>query len=153
MKARSVRAGIGGWLALLIFWMVILRPIAGIYLMAQMRAAGEADPEMLARSTWLMNPSFFWIVFLAVAALSIYGGLRLVFDRTPAAVRTAIWVLWTVSVIAAASLLIAQGYMEGDVGAADVVRTLGINVGVAAIWTLYLRRSKRVRATYFGGIG
>lgn len=148
MKTRRNLAGIGGWLALLIFWLVVLRPLAGVYLLIQMRAATEADPSIIARSTWLVNTSFFWIIFLAVAALSIYGGLRLFWDRTPPAVTTAIWILWSTSLIAASALLIAQAYLAGGVGAGDIAYTLGVNIAVAAAWTLYLKRSRRVQRTY-----
>jgi hypothetical protein len=135
-------------LALLIFWLVVLRPLAGVYLLIQMQAATEADPATIARSTWLINTSFFWINFLAVAALSIYAGLRLVWDRTTTAVTTAIWVLWITSLIAASALLIAQAYLQGGVGAGDIAYTLGVNIAVAAAWTLYLKRSRRVQRTY-----
>ena len=149
MSPRAESAGIGGWLALLIVWMVVLRPVAGVYMLSMLQAHSIADPTSLENSTWLINTSTFWIVFLIVAALSIYGGLRLWRDRSPAAVRTAIIILWIYSPIAAVDLLIARALLEGRVPWSNAVTTIGINLATAAVWTAYLMRSRRVRNTYF----
>ncbi len=146
---RADPAGIGGWLALLIVWMVVLRPVAGVYMLSMMQANSLANPAILANSTWLINTSTFWIIFLIVAALSIYAGLRLWRDRSPAAVRTAIVILWIYSPIAAADLLIARAFLEGRVPWPNAALTIAINLVIAAVWTAYLMRSRRVRNTYF----
>jgi hypothetical protein len=149
MSTRAEPAGIGGWLALLIVWMVVLRPVAGVYMLSMMQAGSLANPAMLENSTWLINTSTFWIIFLFVAALSIYVGLRLWRDRSPAAVRTAIIVLWIYSPVAAADLLIARAFLEGSVPWPNAVMTIATNLAIAAVWTVYLKRSRRVRNTYF----
>ena len=149
MSTRVEPAGIGGWLALLIVWMVVLRPVAGVYMLNQLQADSLANPIILENSSWLINTSTFWIIFLFVAALSIYGGLRLLRDRSPAAVRTAIIVLWIYSPIAAADLLIAREFLEGQVLWPNAAFTIGTNLAIAAIWTAYLMRSRRIRNTYF----
>jgi hypothetical protein len=149
MSTRAEPAGIGGWLALLVFWMVVLRPVAGVYMLNQLQAGSLADPVIIENSSLLINTSTFWIIFLFVAALSIYGGLRLWRDRSPAAVTTAIVVLWIYSPVAAADLLIARQFLEGRVTWPNVVTTVTINIAIAAIWTVYLKRSQRVRNTYF----
>jgi hypothetical protein len=149
MSTRAEPAGIGGWLALLIVWMVVFRPVAGVYMLSMMQAASFANPVALENSTWLINTSTFWIVFLVVAALSIYGGLRLWRDRSPAAVRSAIIILWIYSPVAAADLLIARAFLEGRVPWPNALMTIGINLTIAAVWTVYLKRSRRVRNTYF----
>jgi hypothetical protein len=140
---------IGGWLGLLILWMVVLRPLAGTILWQQMHASSLADPTAVARGTWLVNTSIFWLVFLTVAALSIYGGLRLWRDRTAGSVWAAIVVLWITTPIAAGAILISQAYLTEDVTLAGAAGRLLANVAIAAAWTLYLLRSRRVRDVYF----
>lgn len=142
------KAGVGGWLAFLIAWMVVFRPLAGAILLNQMHVAGAQDSKIVENSTWLINTSFFWLVFLIVAALSIYGGLRLWRDRTYASVQAAIWILWVTTPIAAAALLISEAYLQGTVTFTDALERILLNVVVAAAWTLYLIRSRRVALTY-----
>ena len=149
MSTRAERTGIGGWLALLIVWMVFFRPVAGVYMLSMLQAHSLADPTALESNGWLVDTSTFWIIFLIVAALSIYGGLRLWRDRSPAAVRTAIIVLWIYSPIAAVDLLIARAFLEGRVPWPNAALTIAINLAIAAVWTVYLMRSQRVRNTYF----
>jgi hypothetical protein len=149
VRARIEPVAIGGWLALLIVWMVVLRPVAGVYMLSMMQRDSLANPRILENSSWLVNTSTFWIIFLIVAALSIYGGLRLWRDRSPASVRTAIVILWIYSPIAAADLLIARAFLEGRVAWPNAVLTIGINLAIAGMWTVYLLRSRRVRKTYF----
>lgn len=146
--SANEREGIGGWLALLILWMVVLRPLAGIVLWQEMHAANAEDPEAVARSSLLVSTTFFWIVFLCLAALNIYGGVRLWRDRSFAAVRCAIAILWIAAPIAIGALIIAQAYLTNGVTLADAATRLGTNVAAAAAWTAYLLRSKRVRNTY-----
>lgn len=145
---RRNPSGIGGWLALLILWMVVLRPVGGLQLWRQMHAAASSNPSVVAESTWLVNTSIFWFIFLGVAALSIHGGLRLWRDRTSSAVRSAIVILWITSPVATAALLIAESYLGGDTTIYGAASTLAINIAVAAAWTAYLKQSRRVKSTY-----
>ena len=153
MGTRAEPVGFGGWLALLVVWMIVFRPVAGVYMLSMMRDDSLANPNILENSSWLINTSTFWIIFLAVAALSIYGGLRLWRDRSPAAVRTAIIILWIYSPVAAADLLIARSFLEGRVPWPNAVMTIVINLAIAAVWTAYLMRSRRVRNTYVQRLG
>lgn len=148
MGTRAEPVGIGGWLALLIVWMVVFRPVAGVYMLTQLQANSLANPVILDNSNWLINTSTFWIVFLVVVSLSIYAGLRLWRDRSPAAVRTAIAVLWIYAPVATVDLLIARAFLEGRVTWANAVVQIVINLAIAAAWTAYLKRSRRVRNTY-----
>ncbi len=149
-KALTTRdlTGVGGWLAFLIIWMVVLRPLAGLFMWQQMHAAHGTDSSLVPNHSWLVNTSIFWLVFLPVAALSIYGGSKLWRERTPDAVNTAIAILWLTSPVASVALLISQQYLEGNVTLTDAISTLTVNVAVAALWTCYLKFSRRVRSTY-----
>ena len=149
MSARAEPVGFGGWLALLVVWMVVFRPVAGVYMLSQMQADSLAHPSGIENTNWLINTSTFWIIFLFVAALSIYAGLRLWRDRSPASVKTAIVILWIYSPVAAADLLIVRAFLEGGVGWPNAVITIVMNLAIAAGWTAYLKLSRRVRNTYF----
>ncbi len=142
-------AGVGGWLAFLIVWMVVLRPLAGIILLNQMQTESLENPAILENGNRLVNPSTFWIIFLIAAALSVYAGLRLWREHSPGAVKVAIVTLWIYSTAAAADLLIARAYLEGVVSWANVATTAASNLAIAMVWTLYLLRSRRVRNTYY----
>ena len=149
IHAQAEPTGIGGWLVLLIIWMVVLRPVAGVILLNQLRTASAENPAVLENSSWLINPSTFWVIFLMLAALSVYGGLRLLADRSPATVKTVIAILWIYSLVAAVDLLIARAFLEGRVTLLNVATTAASNIAIATVWTLYLLRSRRVRNTYF----
>lgn len=151
MSTRAEPAGIGGWLALLIVWMVVFRPVAGVYMLNQLQTNSLANPAILDNSSWLINTSTFWIVFLIVVSLSIYAGLRLWRDRSRAAVRTAIAVLWIYSPVATVDLLIARAFLEGRVTWANAAVQIVLNLAIAGAWTAYLLRSRRVRNTYGQG--
>ena len=133
---------------MLIAWMVLLRPLSGAALLIQMHMAAAQDFTIIQNSTWLINTSIFWLIFLVVAALSIYGGVRLWRDRSDASVRAAIWILWITTPIAAVALLISQAYLQGNVTVADAIQKMALNVVVAGAWTLYLLKSKRIKMTY-----
>ena len=138
MSSKPEPVGIGGWLALLIVWMVVFRPVAGVYMLDQLQSNSIANPVILDNSSWLVNTTTFWVVFLFVVSLSIYAGLRLWRDRSPAAVRTAIVVLWIYSPVATADLLMARAFLEGQVTWANAVVQIVINLSIAGVWTAYL---------------
>lgn len=128
--------------------MVILRPVAGVILLNQLRAASLEDPAILEHSNWLVSTSTFWIIFLMIASLSVYAGLRLWQDRTPGSVKMAIATLWIYSSLAAVDIMIAKTLQQGQVSWPEVAQTIATNLAVAAVWTAYLLRSRRVRNTY-----
>lgn len=139
---------VSGWLALLIGWMVVFRPLGGVALWQEMHAATERDPALALNSTMWSNTSLFWFVFLFLAVLNIYGGLRLWSDRTPRSVNAAILILWLSVPLALSAVLINRAYLAGNVLISDVLYYLGLNVALATVWTAYLRRSRRVAETY-----
>lgn len=146
---REKASKLGGWLALLIFWMVVLRPLAAFYLWRKMHGALLHDPSVAAHESWLVNTSVFALIFLGLAALNVYGGFRLWRDHTPGSVRAAVWIIWIAIPIAVLALAVAQLYLAGAVSMAEWVRMVVSNGVIAALWTAYLMRSRRVRAIYY----
>lgn len=145
------RKGIGGWLALLIFWMIVLRPSGGVFVWLRMhdtvRPAGDPDG-----SNPLINTSIFWVLILTSAALGIYAGTRLLRERSPGAVRAAVAVIWITVPLGVAAGVVARAYFEGRVDLSRAVTTLAVQVTIATVATGYLLRSKRVKNTYYSPV-
>ena len=135
-------------LALLIAGLILLRPLSGIYLWARMHGAAAGDPSLRTDSSLLVNTSTFWLIFLTSAALSIYGGVRLLRERTQAAVRAAIIVIWLAVPLSSLAGMISRAYLDAGVSPPRAIADVLIHAAVATIWTAYLLRSRRVRNTY-----
>lgn len=145
---RENASKLGLWLALLIFWMAVLRPLGAFYLWRTMHAAVLHDPSVAEHESWLVNTSVFTLIMLGLAALNIYGAYRLWHDRTPGSVRAAIWILWIAIPLAVLALAVSQLYLSGTVSIAEWVRMIVVNAAIAALWTAYLMMSQRVREIY-----
>lgn len=151
-------AGVGGWLLLLILGLMFLGPIVGAgRINSDFMSAESQYPNLKQVAAWGLYKSATWWTYLAVCGLSFYAGLGLAKGRDPSVVQRAKILLWVIG--PGASLFIGFilpaivfGRAESDpnaVGAfigAFIASVLG-----AAIWTAYLSKSKRVRATYGSG--
>lgn len=146
---RENASKLGLWLALLIFWMAVLRPLGALYLWRKMHAAVLHDPSVAAHESWLVNTSVFTLIMLGLAALNIYGAYRLWRDHTPGSVRAAVWIIWIAIPLAVLALAVSQLYMSGTVSIAEWVRMIVVNAAIAALWTAYLMMSRRVREIYY----
>lgn len=113
-----------------------------------MHGVAEGDPSLRTDSSLLVNTSTFWLIFLTSAALSIYGGVRLLRERTGAAVRAAIVVIWLAVPLSSLAGMISRAYLEAGVSLPRAIADVLIHAAVAAIWTAYLLRSRRVKNTY-----
>ena len=149
-SAQREPAGVGGWLALLVFVLLFLKPIRDLWQVYRNVSAAVADMPVLATmSVWKIYVTATWVAVAAFAALSIYGGWGLAKGKDWRVVRRAIAVLWfsgPVSFIV--GLLVAAACFGGFDVSAEFVRRLVISAAGAAIWTAYLLKSVRVRNTY-----
>lgn len=141
--------GVGGWLALLIFGMLIggpLRSLAGT--MSDLNGAERANPALIGLALWGTIKAFTWVVTLTSIVASAHAGWRLGWRLRPSSVKIAIWTLWlagpmmTLIAVSGVSLLSGTGFSE--------IWTAGMATpfAYAAIWTAYLLKSDRVRNTY-----
>jgi hypothetical protein len=151
MGSQRNHAGMTVWLAILIFWMMVIRPLSGVYVWQRMHLEIYANPAAAgSMSGWAVNTSMMCLLVLGLAALNIYGGYRLWRDRSPAGVRSAIAILWISALIAVAILLIYGAFWSrGGQPWFEVLRSIFINGLTAGIWTAYLLRSKRIRSRYY----
>jgi hypothetical protein len=149
MASEIDREGIGGWLALLIFWLIVLRPLAGISLWWQMHGIVQSEQAIGDSASPLVNTSVFWFLVLTSAALSIYAGIRLLRERSPATVRAAIAIIWTTVPLSVLAGVVARAFFEGRVDIPLAATSLALQIAIAAVSTGYLLRSRRVKNTYF----
>ena len=149
MAGKIRREGIGGWLALLILWLIVLRPLAGISLWWQMHGTAQPEKAIGAGASPLINTSIFWFIVLTSAALSIYAGIILLRERSPATVRTAITIIWVTVPLSVLAGVVARAFFEGRVDIPLAATSSALQITIAAVSTGYLLRSKRVKDTYY----
>lgn len=107
-------------------------------------------PNLAAVGNWKSYKSATWLAFATFAGLSFWAGIGLARGRDASVVVRAKIVLWLIGPIASFVVgmlvpLLAFGKPLVDV---QVVSNIVASAITAAIWTTYLSKSKRVRATY-----
>ena len=154
MAKSSSMTGVGGWLALLVFWLLMLGPLTTVGNTYRGFAdAAEHLPDLAGNPQWPVFRQITWIVVACSSALSIAAGYRLLMDHTPSSVSLAKWFLWIVGPTASALhvFIVPSVVLDAPIGDADFARFIGALVAsfiAATIWTLYLSRSVRVQNTY-----
>ena len=152
MASKIGRQGIGGWLALLIFWLIVLRPLGGVYLWWQMHETVQVQHVIGDDASPLVNTSIFWLIVLTSAALSIYAGIGLLRQRSPGTVRAAITIIWITVPLGVLAGVVARAFFEGRMDIFVAATSLAVQVAFATVSTAYLLRSKRVKNTSYGSI-
>jgi Protein of unknown function (DUF2569) len=147
--------GIGGWLAFLVVGLAILGPFSGAgRIFLYFSAAEDQAPLLALMPEWTTFKVVTWIVYAVFAAIGIRAGWVLAHRRTPAVVRHAMAALWIVGPVCAITLdvivpLVTLGSTVFTAAMVmDIAAGLVRSVAIAALWTVYLHQSKRVRATY-----
>lgn len=143
--------GVGGWLLLLVAGMLALGPLLGAGRIAgSIFAAEQQFPALKASEQWGTYTSVTWLIFLAAAAASVYGGWGLLRGKDWSVVSRAKLILWITGPAASLVLgLLVPKMTLGEWGVdAKIVGSFIASVIATGIWTAYLSRSKRVRNTY-----
>jgi hypothetical protein len=148
-------SGVGGWLALLVVVMIGWGPLTSIFKTgSNIWIAEMQNPGVVSVPQWLTFKIMTWCVVGAAVVYSIISGFLLCVKKEPASVKNAIACLWIGGPVAAFVLRILIPW--GSFGTAtledEMPQSIGAIIGsiiVASIWTAYLRKSKRVRNTYF----
>jgi len=142
---------VGGWLILLVAGLTVLGPLVAAGQMSQSFFTVESDnPNFAALDVWQRYKSAAWWTFIGFSALSFYAGWGLAKGRTMAVVTRAKIVLWLIGPVESIALtMLLPLLIFGRVPTEPEV-FVGILQSCipAAVWTAYLFRSKRVRATY-----
>ncbi len=151
-ESRKGPSGVGGWLLLLVAGMLVLGPLLGAgRINADIMTAEHQYPALRSLPQWSNFKVATWWTFLAIIAVSIYGGWGLARGRDWSVVRRAKLVLWIAGPVGALILSVVVPLAtlgESYAGHAQFVGGLLASVIAAGIWTAYLLKSKRVRNTY-----
>ncbi len=147
------RAGVFGWLGILVFAMLVLWPLLiMIGIRSQLLAASLDFPQLQERYTWYYFRTAVLFVVITCAAISMIGGAMLFRRRQKSSVFWAIAALWISGPIghSFAFCLPALMYGYGDI-VSNVMRysdVLITGIVIRAGCTVYLLMSRRVRRTY-----
>lgn len=143
-------SGVGGWLLLLIllFFLVPLRDHTSIY--DFFKTVELQNPVLTQIPEYNTFKTLAWGSFFVSTCLCFYAGVGLVSGRNTKVVKRAMLTLWIIGPIAGLFMevilpVFAFGKTEID---PQFVGRITASTVLAAIWTAYLYKSKRVRATY-----
>jgi hypothetical protein len=143
--------GIGGWLAFLIFTLVV----SGLSSFGEFSNLKETtvnqNPDFARSPEWQTSMTFMWWHLSADLALRIGAVYCLVAIKRWSSVIFTLWVLWIILPINAVLNSIIANIIFYPLPFIQFEQALGplitSTIG-AAVWTAYLLRSKRVRNTY-----
>lgn len=150
-SSASGPIGVGGWLLLLVAGLMFLGPLMGAgRINADIMSAESQYPNLLTVPAWSTFKSATWWSFLVVCCLSFYAGLGLAKGRDISVVKRAKILLWVIGPVTSIVMglfipLVIFGKIESD---PQFLGALVASVIVSAIWTAYLSKSRRVKATY-----
>ena len=146
--------GIGGWLAFLALGIIVTPVLLALDIKDNLSAK---DYGTYFHNNWIIpSLTFFDALFIVLYLLSIY----FLFKHNPSFRRLSIHLLWTKAIVStffANSVLVD---MNNALKAGTITKSLadsvsnsaGSNAGrailAAIIWIPYLRRSKRIKATF-----
>lgn len=146
--------GVGGFLLFLVVGMIFLGPLGGfLKIYNEIADIERRTPAIRNMDAWTqLKVGTYWVHAVA-SGLSIWAGFGLLKDRRSTVVFRAIVVLWIVGpVMSAVSNQVLPYLTFGNMGSGpDVLASLFWSTAVTGIWTAYLVKSKRVRATYTEG--
>lgn len=143
--------GVGGWLFLLVVSLMVLGPLMGAgRINADIMHAESQYPNLMTVPAWGTLKSATWWSFLVVVCLSFYVGLGLAKGRDISVVKRAKILLWVIGPVASIVMgifipLAVFGKIEPDLG---FYGSFIASIVASAIWSAYLSRSRRVKATY-----
>ncbi|CAM4092108.1 hypothetical protein BOTU111921_11320 [Bordetella tumbae] len=158
--ARTVQArdvvgptGVGGWLWLPIVGLMIFRPLGSFG--ATLRNIDETEklyPQIIGIPDWSNYKTATWCLVVAGCAISIAAGYRLWKDHKPQSVKLAMFALWLPVITLLLDAISANVFLGLRLNDYFDPQGVGSALGgmiVAALWTWYFKRSRRVRNTYY----
>ena len=153
MQKEKRKAGVFGWLGVLVFVMLVLQPLLILIGLRNTLLSAELDfPQLQERAIWYYFRTTVFFATLTRAAISMIGGSLLFKRRKRSSIYWAIAALWVSGPIGAAFTLTLPALMHGFGSPLQNIlhyfNPLLIATVIHATGTLYLLLSKRVKLTY-----
>jgi hypothetical protein len=144
--------GVGGWLLLLVVAMTLATPLLGAaFSVACLTKVREQHASLTALGAWPLFERAYWIAFALAAALLAWGGVELARRRTWIAVERAkmiLWIGWPIGIWVQGILIPLLAFGRADPIHSWFIVPLVASMAAVGVWTAYLAKSRRVRATY-----
>lgn len=148
--------GVRGWLFALVAMMTTIGPLVAMSRVHAGFTVTERHLEALApMAPWVQAKLAAWSALAGFELLSVAGGILLMLGRGRGSVRLAAGAIWLSGPVALAVInLLIPAWISGNLDFVDDYFLSGFkgpliaSVAVAAGWTAYLARSRRVRVTY-----
>ncbi len=148
--------GVRGWLFALVAMMTAIGPLLAMSRIHAGFTVTERHFEALApMEAWTQAKFAAWSALAILELLSVAGGVLLMLGTGTGAVRLAAGAIWISGPVASVVLnLLIPAWISGnldfvtDYFLSGFTGPLVASVAVAAGWTAYLARSRRVRVTY-----
>ncbi len=148
-------SGIGGWLLLLIFVLIVILPVSNyLFTVGIFSLAESEDPSILEYQTWHVLKTLSYLGIFFFSGISVFGGLLLTLSRKTSVINKAIVILWLVYPLSLVTLEFIIPWLTIGETALEVYLDLDLvwsligAATAATIWTAYLSKSKRVHNTY-----
>ncbi len=143
--------GVRGWLLFLVVMLCALSPLRTISSsISEMSSAESSFPELVNIDSWRTFKLVSGIAVSIICALSVYAGYSLATHRKKSVVRNVTRLLWIIGpfgVIVTSSVIPLMMFGNPNWGA-QFLGALAGQIIAAAVWSAYLRKSERVKATY-----
>jgi len=141
--------GVGGWLAFLVFVLLVLSPLAGYSTLSkQERDALTQYPQLSEIPAFKDHMWALWLSYKINVAASMSTGFALWKLRTRTVIPSVIAAWWIASACALSLQAYAVQLLNNRDAWPDWVGGSVASMLVLAGWTIYLIRSKRVQNTY-----
>lgn len=153
-NAEKQPHGVGGWLAVLVYWLIVIGPALGFFMLLGGLSLLRQDNALQAQAASLASYIVVLdlVTWITQSGLSIYAGRRLRDRFEPASVRYAILILWFNSIGVAVLQFLALAILPSSDTASLAVFFLGRSLVLiipVAMWNAYLVLSRRVKNTYY----
>ena len=155
-KSKAINCtgtGIGGWLAFLIFGLMVLWPLVQFgQISNEFRDTLENLPALASNPEWLQYKQISWGIFMISAIISFSAGYRLWKIHFQDSVQFAVIALWLSGPVAdliyplVALVIFSKLTVEDALSMA--VPKLILSILSTVIWVAYLKFSVRVKNTY-----
>ncbi|WP_295851025.1 DUF2569 family protein [uncultured Xylophilus sp.] len=145
--------GVAGWLAWLVFCLIVLAPLIAISTTANEISSSERlYPNLVGKAFWENLKMWTWFLSAIQASAFFLAGIRLWKFHNPKSVmytQLAFWIAGLGINFFAAFALVPLVTGVSEAPSSTAVGELAKTLITVAVWSLYLKVSKRVQATYY----